>query len=97
MARILNGCAQVNPVPIEAIIAQDPHIASAIMFGRHRIDTGVLIEPAAGVDLRGWDSKKVEEFKDLIWYVLGTSLSHYYHVRNSARSRCLSSFAQAGY
>ncbi|KAI0800375.1 acetyl-CoA synthetase-like protein [Fomes fomentarius] len=64
---MLSTGENVNPVPIEAIIAQDPHIASAIMFGRHCIDTGVFIEPAASVDLQGWERKKVEEFKDLIW------------------------------
>ncbi|TBU58486.1 acetyl-CoA synthetase-like protein [Dichomitus squalens] len=32
-------------------IAQDPNVASAVMFGRNHVDVGVLVEPAAGVEV----------------------------------------------
>ncbi|KAI0314061.1 acetyl-CoA synthetase-like protein [Amylostereum chailletii] len=64
---MLSTGENVNPVPIEAALAQDKHIASAIMFGRDHIETGVLVEPAAGIAVPPGDSKKLDEFKDLIW------------------------------
>ncbi|KAI0669497.1 acetyl-CoA synthetase-like protein [Trametes maxima] len=64
---MLSTAENINPVPIEGILAHDPHIASAILFGRHRIEPGVLIEPAAGVSVPPGDAQKLEEFRDLIW------------------------------
>ncbi|KAH9889260.1 acetyl-CoA synthetase-like protein [Cubamyces lactineus] len=64
---MLSTAENVNPVPIEGMIAQDPHVASAIMFGRHRIQTGVLVEPAPSATIAPGDAQKMKEFKDSIW------------------------------
>ncbi|TBU40122.1 hypothetical protein BD309DRAFT_1082947 [Dichomitus squalens] len=57
----------VNPVPIETSIAQDPNVASAVMFGRNHVDVGVLVEPAAGVEVPLDNKQKLAQFKDAIW------------------------------
>ncbi|KAJ6507610.1 hypothetical protein DFH09DRAFT_1437030 [Mycena vulgaris] len=51
---------KTNPGPIEQILAQDPRIKTAIMFGRERPHVGVIITPSEdGLDL--------ESFRDAIW------------------------------
>ncbi|RPD57315.1 acetyl-CoA synthetase-like protein [Lentinus tigrinus ALCF2SS1-7] len=57
----------VNPVPIEGMIAHDPRVASVLMFGRHRIDPGLLVEPSAGHEVPDGDAQKLREFVDAIW------------------------------
>ena len=59
------------------MIAHDPRIASVIMFGRHRIDPGILVEPAAGYEVPDDDSRKLEEFVSAIWYVLRPIVSRF--------------------
>ena len=44
----------------------DEHIAAAVMFGRHHMETGVLIQPAAGYVVAD-DAKARAAFIDLIW------------------------------
>ncbi|KAI0657838.1 acetyl-CoA synthetase-like protein [Cubamyces menziesii] len=64
---VLSTAENVNPVPIEGVLVQDPNIASAIMFGQQRIQMGVLIEPPSHISIPTGDAQKLEEFKDLIW------------------------------
>ncbi|KAI0629572.1 acetyl-CoA synthetase-like protein [Trametes polyzona] len=63
----LSTAKKINPVPYESTVAHDPHISSALMFGNGRIEPGLLIEPASGVDLPPGNSRKLEEYIDLIW------------------------------
>ncbi|KAF7348965.1 NRPS-like enzyme [Mycena venus] len=51
---------KTNPGPIEQILAQDPHVKAAIMFGRERSHAGVIIAPSQ-------DILDVESFRDAIW------------------------------
>ncbi|KAJ6487830.1 hypothetical protein C8R45DRAFT_1144304 [Mycena sanguinolenta] len=51
---------KTNPGPIEQILAQNPLVKSAIMFGRAKPHAGVLIVPADEVTNR-------ESFRDAIW------------------------------
>ena len=39
------------------------------MFGQQRIQMGVLIEPPSHISIPTGDAQKLEEFKDLIWFV----------------------------
>ncbi|KAJ7171157.1 acetyl-CoA synthetase-like protein [Mycena filopes] len=55
----------VNPLPIEGLISQDKHITAVIMFGRHRLFTGILVEPSADVKLGS--PEQLEKLRDLIW------------------------------
>ncbi|KAJ6574353.1 hypothetical protein B0H19DRAFT_1371452 [Mycena capillaripes] len=51
---------KTNPGPIEQILAQDPRVKAAIMFGRERSHAGVIIAPFQ-------DVLDVESFRDAIW------------------------------
>ncbi|KAL7277648.1 hypothetical protein ACG7TL_008575 [Trametes sanguinea] len=51
------------------MLVHDPRIASALMFGRSRIEPGVLIEPANGIHINPEDKQQLEEYIDSIWYV----------------------------
>ncbi|KAJ6600965.1 hypothetical protein DFH09DRAFT_969448 [Mycena vulgaris] len=51
---------KTNPGPIEQILARDPLIKAAIMFGRERPHAGVIITPSE-------DVVDLESFRDAIW------------------------------
>ncbi|KAJ7189320.1 hypothetical protein GGX14DRAFT_485207 [Mycena pura] len=51
---------KTNPGPIEQILAQDPRVKAAIMFGRERPHAGVVIAPSQ-------DVLDVEAFRNAIW------------------------------
>ncbi|KAL7277654.1 hypothetical protein ACG7TL_008581 [Trametes sanguinea] len=57
---MLSTGENVNPVPIEEILGEDPHIVVAVMFGRHRIQPGVLIQPTPDHQIPTGDEKKAE-------------------------------------
>lgn len=61
---VLSTGENINPLPIEGVLAHDPLIASAVMFGRHRIYPGVLVEPVAAY------KDKLDEFKEKLWWVI---------------------------
>ncbi|KAJ6595668.1 acetyl-CoA synthetase-like protein [Mycena vulgaris] len=64
---MLSTGENVNPLPIEGIISQDKHIASVLMFGRHRVQTGILVEPAMGCVVEIGNQEQLATFRDLIW------------------------------
>ncbi|KAI0050788.1 acetyl-CoA synthetase-like protein [Auriscalpium vulgare] len=64
---ILSNGEKTNPVPLEAMLARDPHIAAAVMFGQGRLLNGVLIEPAATLAFDPEDPEGLAEFRNLIW------------------------------
>ncbi|KAF8162196.1 hypothetical protein K438DRAFT_1731291 [Mycena galopus ATCC 62051] len=51
---------KTNPRPIEQILAQDPRVEAAILFGRERPHAGVIIAPSQ-------DVLNVEAFRNAIW------------------------------
>ena len=51
---------------LEGILAQDPHIQSAVMFGRARFQNGVLIDPKPQFAFDPKDEAKLEAFRLLI-------------------------------
>ncbi|KAJ7457190.1 hypothetical protein B0H11DRAFT_2243454 [Mycena galericulata] len=51
---------KTNPGPIEQILAEDPLVKAAIMFGRERPHAGVIIAPSEEV-------QDVELFREAIW------------------------------
>ncbi|KAF9261228.1 acetyl-CoA synthetase-like protein [Marasmius fiardii PR-910] len=53
---------KTNPIPLEAILKNDPHIRSALLFGRGQFQVGVLVEPE-----HRESSKDVQEFSNNIW------------------------------
>ena len=61
---------QTNPVPLEKIIDEDPHVKMSIMFGQGKFQNGLLIEPAEGLSVDPNDPQQVAAFRNAIWYVL---------------------------
>ncbi|KIP01948.1 hypothetical protein PHLGIDRAFT_319891 [Phlebiopsis gigantea 11061_1 CR5-6] len=58
---------KTNPVPLEAILNLDPRIQCAVMFGRGKFTTGVIVEPKPEFRFDPVDHAKLAEFKSLIW------------------------------
>ncbi|OSD00749.1 acetyl-CoA synthetase-like protein [Trametes coccinea BRFM310] len=56
---------KTNPVPLEAILLQDPHVHAAIIFGQGRVQNGVIVQPKEPFDPS--DDAKLEEFRNKIW------------------------------
>lgn len=52
--------------PLEAILLKDPAVAGAVMFGRGRVQNGILVEPKETFDPR--DERRLAEFRNMIWY-----------------------------
>lgn len=51
-------------------MSQDPHVQAAVMFGRGRLQNGILVEPKKQLSVDVQDAAAVEAFKDLIWWVI---------------------------
>ncbi|KAJ3532133.1 hypothetical protein NM688_g7469 [Phlebia brevispora] len=58
---------KTNPGPLEHILQQDPHVQSALMFGRGRFNAGVLIEPKEQYKFDPADQAKLVAFRNAIW------------------------------
>ncbi|KAH9895845.1 acetyl-CoA synthetase-like protein [Cubamyces lactineus] len=64
---ILSNGEKTNPLPLEKIINQDPHVKSCVMFGRGKFQNGVLIEPREEFAIDPSDPKQLETFRNRIW------------------------------
>ncbi|CAL1709823.1 unnamed protein product [Somion occarium] len=64
---MLSTGEKTNPVPLEKILLEDPHIKGAIMFGRGRPHSGVLIEPKDEYIFDPHDHTKLARFRNIIW------------------------------
>ena len=53
----------------ERMINEDPHVRASIMFGRGKFQNGHLVEPSGDFVIDPTDLKKVEEYRNKIWYV----------------------------
>ncbi|KAF9556700.1 acetyl-CoA synthetase-like protein [Agrocybe pediades] len=42
---------KTNPGPLEKILNQDPHIQSSVIFGRGRVQAGVIVDPSPKINL----------------------------------------------
>lgn len=49
------------------MINDDPHVKSCVMFGRGKLQNGVLIQPAEVLVFDPTDIKKLEQYRNLIW------------------------------
>ncbi|KAF7795914.1 hypothetical protein EIP86_007081 [Pleurotus ostreatoroseus] len=58
---------KTNPGPLEAILNQDPHVQSAVIFGRGRFNAGVLIDPTEQYKFDPTDVAKLAAFRNLVW------------------------------
>ncbi|KAI0050775.1 acetyl-CoA synthetase-like protein [Auriscalpium vulgare] len=64
---MLSNGEKTNPVPLESILARDPRISCAIMFGRGHFQNGVLIQPAPAYAFDPENEVKLSEFRNMIW------------------------------
>ena len=55
--------------PPEGILNGDPHVKSAVMFGRGRFNPGVIIDPKPEFAFDPEDQEKLEEFRNKVWCV----------------------------
>jgi hypothetical protein len=66
---------QTNPGPLENILKQDPHVASALMFGRGRSNAGILVAPKAEFRINPANDVELANFRNLIWYFISLNSS----------------------
>ncbi|KAK0447907.1 uncharacterized protein EV420DRAFT_1713021 [Desarmillaria tabescens] len=62
-----NTGEKTNPVPLESMLNQDPHVSAAVMFGRGQFQAGVLVEPKPQFAFDPADETKLANFRNLIW------------------------------
>ena len=70
---------------LEGILAQDPYILSAVMFGRARFQNGVLIDPKPQFAFDPKDEAKLENFRTLIWQVSVSIRFLWFSLRNTGQ------------
>ncbi|KAJ7153103.1 putative aminoadipate reductase [Mycena crocata] len=58
------------PAPMEDILLASPFVAGAVIFGRERAQTGVLIEPAFDLEINIEDATRFAELRNTIWPVV---------------------------
>ncbi|TFY54516.1 hypothetical protein EVJ58_g8816 [Rhodofomes roseus] len=58
---------KTNPGPLELMMNQDPHVQASVMFGRGRLQAGILVEPKPEFSFDPSDDAKVAEFRNKIW------------------------------
>ncbi|OBZ74338.1 4-chlorobenzoate--CoA ligase [Grifola frondosa] len=64
---LLSTGEKTNPVPLEMILSQDPHLAGAVIFGQGRFQNGVLVEPKDDLKFNPDDQLKLIDFRNKIW------------------------------
>ncbi|RPD77022.1 acetyl-CoA synthetase-like protein [Lentinus tigrinus ALCF2SS1-7] len=64
---ILSNGEKTNPIPLEKMINDDPHVKCSLMFGRGKFQNGVLIEPTEDYVFDPKDVKKLESYRNKIW------------------------------
>ncbi|KAH9847100.1 acetyl-CoA synthetase-like protein [Lenzites betulinus] len=64
---MLSNGEKTNPLPLEKIINEHPHVKRSIMFGRGRFQNGILVEPQDEFAVDPNDIKQVEDFRNKIW------------------------------
>ncbi|KAI0746343.1 acetyl-CoA synthetase-like protein [Daedaleopsis nitida] len=64
---ILSNGEKTNPIPLEHIMNEDPHVHACVMFGRGRPQNGVLVQPAPDFQIDPHDEKTLEQFRNTIW------------------------------
>ncbi|KAF9544259.1 acetyl-CoA synthetase-like protein [Agrocybe pediades] len=58
---------KTNPGPLEHILGRDPHIRSAVIFGRGQFQAGVIIDPKPEFAPDVKDKSQLDAFLEKIW------------------------------
>ncbi|KAI0677488.1 acetyl-CoA synthetase-like protein [Trametes maxima] len=64
---ILSNGEKTNPIPLEAIITQDPRVRSCVVFGQGKFQNGVLVEPQAELAFDPSDEMRLNDYRNTIW------------------------------
>ncbi|KAH9939795.1 acetyl-CoA synthetase-like protein [Epithele typhae] len=64
---ILSNGEKTNPIPLEKLINDDPHVKSSIIFGRGRLQNGVLVEPEEEFSIDPTNENELIAFRNKIW------------------------------
>ncbi|EJC99743.1 acetyl-CoA synthetase-like protein [Fomitiporia mediterranea MF3/22] len=64
---VLSTGEKANPIPLEAVLATDPHIQASIFVGQGRFHLGVIVEPKPAYQFDPSNTDKLAEFRTLIW------------------------------
>ncbi|KDQ56520.1 hypothetical protein JAAARDRAFT_294258 [Jaapia argillacea MUCL 33604] len=64
---MLSTGEKTNPGPLETILCLDPHVQSAVMFGRGRFQNGIIIDPKKEFAFASNDEFELVKFRNLIW------------------------------
>ncbi|TFK80331.1 acetyl-CoA synthetase-like protein [Polyporus arcularius HHB13444] len=62
---VLSNGEKTNPLPLEGIMNEDPHVRSSMLFGHGKFQNGVLINPLDAVSHD--DRLALTEYRDRIW------------------------------
>lgn len=52
---------------IESMMTQDPRVAAAVVFGRGRLQAGILVEPKSDYAFNPIDEPRLAEFRNTLW------------------------------
>ncbi|KAG6902731.1 hypothetical protein C0995_012395 [Termitomyces sp. Mi166 len=55
------------PAPMEAIVVSNPLVEGAVIFGRERDQTGILIEPKVGIEIDVEDHIQLASLRNTLW------------------------------
>ncbi|KAF8626806.1 hypothetical protein AX17_006463 [Amanita inopinata Kibby_2008] len=58
---------KTNPVPLESMLDQDPHVLSSVMFGRGDFQAGVIVDPKPQYKFDPEDEAALADFRNVIW------------------------------
>ncbi|KAH9834865.1 uncharacterized protein C8Q71DRAFT_797672 [Rhodofomes roseus] len=58
---------KTNPGPLETMMNQDPHVRGSAMFGRGRLQAGILVDPKPEYTVDPSDEAKLAVFRNMIW------------------------------
>ncbi|KAF8578531.1 acetyl-CoA synthetase-like protein [Ramaria rubella] len=64
---MLSTGEKTNPGPIEEIIAMNPLVQFAVMFGRGRDQNGILLQPAKGHEIDPGNEVTLAQFRNDVW------------------------------
>ncbi|KAK1218396.1 hypothetical protein PQX77_018919 [Marasmius sp. AFHP31] len=68
---------KTNPVPLESLLSQDPHLNGAVLFGQGQFNAGVLVEPKPAFRFDPVDNQvKLAEFRNKIWTTVEQMNAH---------------------
>ncbi|KAJ7782239.1 putative aminoadipate reductase [Mycena maculata] len=58
------------PAPMEDIVLSSPHVVGAVMFGRERVQTGILIETPPNLQIDVRNHTELAELRNKIWPIV---------------------------